>query len=153
MRALKILSLGILTILFNCTIEEMGETFEDMVETYEDVADTHYDNQSYFTPPEWIKGVWYNNYLANKVEFSDNDVIISNYSHSTSMNQSLNEIAFGTYTRELFEEIATDSSYFFTIRNSNDGNLYEYMFQKTSFDSILHTRPPYKHIWKYGRRD
>ena len=153
MKALKISSLIILTVLLNCTVEDMGETFGDMVEIYEDVADIHYDNQTYFTPPEWIKGFWYSNDYGNKVEFSDSDLIFHYYSTSSSMNKRLNEIAFGTYTRKLVEEIATDSSYFFTIRNNNDGNLYEYSFQKTSFDSILHTRPPYKHTWIYGRRD
>ena len=150
MKALKISSLIILTVLLNCTVEDMGGTFERVV------VNPQQGNGFYFAPPEWIKGVWYHN-DNSKVEFTNNDVIFWAYDSYNwtpiSMNGQLNMIRFGDYQNKLTEEISTDSSYLFTIGDRYGNNLTNYLFQKTSLDSILHTRPGLNNTWKYGRRD
>ena len=152
MKTLKISSFIILTVLLNCTVEDIGKTFETVVvNTWQ----WQEGNEFYFTPPEWIKGVWYMD-DNNKLEFENKDVIFWAYDSYSwtpiSMNRQLNEMTYGTYKSKLIEEIATDSSYSFTIGVYGDSST-NYLFQKISLDSMLHTRSSYNRIWKYGRRD
>ncbi|WP_370476561.1 hypothetical protein [Tamlana flava] len=159
MKALKILFITFSVAIFSCT---GGDIFEgdDIINAFVwDLADVHYDNKTYFSPPEWIRGIWYSNddyWYA--VQFTQNDVINYYSKGGSSTNKILNSISWGDYDKLLLEEIATDTTYYYSIRHEKDrinGSkpVYNTLYQKISNDSILYTLSGANSgTRKYGKR-
>ena len=75
MKTFNIIYLGLCTILLSCTGGEYFDGSDIFTEAIYDVADIHYDNNTYFTPPEWIIGSWSDEfYIINWAFTSDNAV-------------------------------------------------------------------------------
>jgi len=150
MKTLKILFLGISLVLISCTGGEyfdgndvITKSVEDLFDSFDDVFDDsqYYDNKTYFNPPEWIIGTWYyenDAYLG--LRFTDSNVYEFWFTITTSKNKVLNYIENGEKKYSLYEETATDSTYYFRITNNFDSNYFkDYVYQKVSNDSLIHT--------------
>jgi len=148
MKTLKILSLGIFTVLISCgpseynggnnILNDWGEDFIDGI-----IITDNLDNKKYFNPPEWIMGTWYyeNHDGELGVHFSESDVIDLFYGIPASHNTILNIMINGKKKYSLNEEVTTDSTYFFSILKNIDPNYIDnYLFKKISNDSIIEIR-------------
>lgn len=158
MKALRILSLGIFTILLTCTVE--GNPF-DSGATYDWKArDPHYGNDTFFTPPEWIKGVWYAD-STNAIKFTNTDIINYHWDKikgwvGSSKNRQLNFIEWGEHKYSFLEETITDTTYYFSYEKKIWGSnpVYNTLYQKIPNDSLICRRSGETN-WttKYGKRN
>ena len=150
MKTLKILLIGISTVLLSCGPSELNygndkisETLEDFIDDINDALNDSqsYDNKTYFTPPEWIIGDWYDeNDTFFWLRFTESNVYSNWLTIKQSKNKVLNYMENGKKKYSLDEETATDSTYYFRIINNFDHNDFDnYLFQKVSNDSLIYT--------------
>lgn len=142
MRIFKILLVGMCIVSFSC------EGGDDIITEALNNAAIDQDNKTYFTPPDWIIGTWYSetDSIGNwsGVKFTNIDVIefgctYAGHCVNNSNNKMLNKILWGEHQYTLLEETATDTSYFFSIRNNHPFyyDTYNKLFQKISNDSLI----------------
>jgi hypothetical protein len=158
MKAFKILFLGFCTFLLSCG---GGEIFRDdtIFDDWFNGTSNHTShgggggttpvktNETFFNPPNWIQGEWYNiveNSDVQCVEFTQNDFVegVSGPScQKYSWNYKMND-----YDMWIKHEISYDSIYEVVIKNW--GWECEYIFKLDEYDRLhMESRTGYKTDW------